>query len=115
MLFSLAQDMALLVPTARNFAERKLIPLSWHQQHIMRIWLSPAPQFHYALEKLWWKLEEHLDSISAIALDPLAGKVYTVSDNTSLQKFTAKGLEHIIVPKKDRESMASFYMVYEAG
>ena len=113
MLFSLARDMALLVPTAKDFAQRTLIPLADHQKHILRIWLSPVPEIHYAIEKLWWKLEEHLDSILAIAIVAGAKRVYTVSENKSLAKFTSKGVEHLVISRKELDSLPSPYFIYQ--
>ncbi|HLD86585.1 MAG TPA: MarR family transcriptional regulator [Candidatus Nanoarchaeia archaeon] len=112
MLFSLSQDTALLAPTAKNFAHRTLIPLSSHQKHILKIWLSPNPSIHHSLERLWWKLEDHLDSILLIELDPVNSKVYTTSSLSSLSKISVQGIEHILLLPNSSKKSESLYLIY---
>jgi predicted transcriptional regulator len=86
-LFSLNGEYALLVPTTRNFAAKKLVHLTPHQKTIMRIWFLPLELQHSA-EELYWKLDErHKDF--AMAADEQTGKLYLITEHKDIKDAKA--------------------------
>jgi DNA-binding transcriptional ArsR family regulator len=85
-LYSIAGDVSYLIATSGSFVDKKLLPLSDYNKIVMRIWFFPKPQLHYALEKAFWRIEEHLDRIQSLAFD-------ATSENPVIFYYQAKGLQ----------------------
>ena len=86
-LFSLNGEYALLVPTTKHFAEKKLVHITPHQKTIMRIWFLPQ-ELQYSAEALYWKLHERHNDF-ALAVDELAGKLYIITTHKNLKESNA--------------------------
>lgn len=82
-LYSLAGNLSYLIATGR-FVDKKLLRLSAYNSIIMRIWFHPQRELHYTIEKAFWKLEEHLDSLGRIAIDTREGVVFHIEGHRSL-------------------------------
>ena len=86
-LFSLNGEYALLVPTTKHFAEKKLVHITPHQKTIMRIWFLPQELQHLA-EALYWKLHER-HSDFALAADEKAGRLYIITEHKDIKDSRA--------------------------
>jgi predicted transcriptional regulator len=68
-LYSIAQDSAYYVTIAEKFAEKHRIKLSKHKNTILKIWSTEKEDWHYYLEKFYWKIESRLNKIRKIGVD----------------------------------------------
>jgi predicted transcriptional regulator len=94
-LFSLTDDYAYLISTMEDFAEKRLLKLTEHHKAILKIWYLDEPELHYHLEKLYWKLEWHLNQIEGIVITRNgATEVIIVSDKMS------KKIENVEISKE---------------
>jgi DNA-binding transcriptional ArsR family regulator len=101
-LYSLAGNLSYVIATSDKFVDKKVLQLSEYNKIIMRIWFLDDPSVRYALEKIFWKIEESMPKISFLAFDkertsPLtvyyvAGgknlelKPFTITDNTGVTR-----------------------------
>ena len=108
-LFSLTADFALLVPLTKNFAEKKLVKATEHQTSILRIWFMEDAQLQHEVERLYWKLHEHLKDISAIVVDQSSGSIHVVTESkeAKLEAGRTKGVQ--IASQK--EFLAQFHKI----
>lgn len=68
MIFSIAGDFLYAIAVTRSSARKKLLSLNSRQQMMMQIWhLEEGLQYY--LEKFFWKLEDKVPQIQAMALD----------------------------------------------
>lgn len=76
-LYGLAGNLSYLIATSGDFVEKKLLELSEYNKIIMRIWFWERRDLHYAAEKAFWRIEEHLPRISLLALSTAPGASVT--------------------------------------
>ena len=79
-LFSLNEDVAYLIPTMHNFANKKLLRVKNHHKIVLKIWFLENPELHPHVEKLYWKIEPYLSQIGAIAVKQSAKEIIIISD-----------------------------------
>jgi len=104
-LYSLAGDLSYLISTSGNFVEKKTVHLSKRNKAVMKIWFYPVKELHYALEKTFWKIEEHFDKLSSLSVDmnndnPISIYVSFKGKPVTIQPFTIKdktGQKHQVV------------------
>ena len=87
-LFSLVEEYALLIPTTKHFAQKKLFKITSHQKTILKIWFLPQ-ELQQSAESLYWELRQHHPYVS-LATDSKSDKLYIIAENkkelTSLSK-----------------------------
>lgn len=66
-IFSLCEDRGYIIATMKGFAEKKLLDLDTHQKYILKVWFKCDKSLHEELEKFYWKINEFLGDINAIA------------------------------------------------
>jgi predicted transcriptional regulator len=66
-LYSLAGNLSYLIATSDNFVDKKLLSLSDRNKIILRIWFLDDANLRYALEKVFWQIEPHLDHIEKLS------------------------------------------------
>ncbi|MEA2037343.1 MAG: helix-turn-helix domain-containing protein [Nanoarchaeota archaeon] len=69
-LFSLSHDHTYLISTMKDFADKKLLELSNYHRILLRILFLEDSSLHYYISKFYWKIEDYLDQIKAIAVIP---------------------------------------------
>lgn len=79
-LFSLNEDIAYLIPTMHNFANKKLLRVKNHHKIVLKIWFLENPELHPHVEKVYWKIEPYLSQIGAIAVKQSTKEVIIISD-----------------------------------
>jgi len=97
-LFSILKETLYLVPLAKGFPEKKLVPLSRERRIVLRIWNLEDQKIQLMLERFFWKIEPFLDDIEGIYIytKNVTPKLYFISKNSDLvQKInnTQKALE----------------------
>lgn len=102
-LFSLNGEYALLVPTTRHFAQKKLVQVTPHQKTIMRIWFLSEELQHLA-EAIYWKLHERLSDF-ALAADEGENKLYIITDHKDIKESKAS-----IVSRKEASKLPLTYL-----
>lgn len=65
-LYSIAGNLSYLISTSESFVEKKAMKLSERNKVVLRIWFLEDPALRYALEKAFWALESHLDTIERL-------------------------------------------------
>ena len=68
-LYSLSGNMSYMIATTGSFVDKKVLQLSDYNKIIMRIWFLEKPELRYVLEKAFWKIEDHFDKITFLALN----------------------------------------------
>lgn len=91
---------------------KKEIILEDYHKAILRIWSLENSFFHYYLEKIYWKLEEEIDSIEAILCKESGNKieVLIISDsskvkllvNSLAKKFNAVAKINVVSKNSER-------------
>ncbi|MCP3686327.1 MAG: winged helix-turn-helix transcriptional regulator [bacterium] len=66
-MFSLANDHAYLISAMNGFADKRLLQMSEYHEIILRIWFIDNPEWHYYVEKFYWKIEPYMDQIQGFA------------------------------------------------
>ena len=90
-LFSLKEDYAYLIPTMHNFSGKKLLRVSDHHKIILKIWFLENPELHFHIEQLYWKIEQHLSQIQAIAVNQSSKEVILISNKPDvIEKAASK-------------------------
>lgn len=82
-LFSITKEAVYITPLTKQLPSKKLIPLTREHKITLQIWGIENSKIQLALEKFFWKIQEHLDNIDAIAIyikDDLA-KIYIIPKN----------------------------------
>lgn len=69
LLYSLANECSYLITAAKDFAGKKLVPLSAYNKIILRIWFLDKPEQRYPLEKAFWSMEPYWEKIDGLFLD----------------------------------------------
>jgi predicted transcriptional regulator len=85
-LYFLANDFSHLVLVSKNYADKRLLPLTDHHRMLMRIWFIEDISLHYIIEKFCWKLEHLMPQLKAILVDEKGPTVYLVADGKDLEK-----------------------------
>lgn len=68
-MYRLTGNLSYLIATTDSFVEKKPVSLSEINKIIMRIWFADAHDLRYAMEKTFWKIEEHFEKLACIAVD----------------------------------------------
>ncbi len=69
LLYSLANDCSYLITAAKDFAGKKLVPLSAYNKIILKIWFLDKHEQRYPLEKAFWSMEPYWEKIEGLFLD----------------------------------------------
>jgi DNA-binding transcriptional regulator GbsR (MarR family) len=107
-LFSLTDDYAYLISAIQSFANKRLLKVTPHHKIILKIWFLKTPELHYAIEKLYWKIEPYIDNIDAIAVNLASKEVIIISDKVKeIEKVINKNksISVRIFSKKDAEKL----------
>ena len=108
-LFSLSNNYAYLVTASKNIQERKLLKLSDYHDTILRMWFLEDINLHYPLEKFFWKLEDHIDNIEAIAVKIVNPNRIEVLVVTNKKELLDKKIKQKIGIKNTDGSTVLFY------
>jgi DNA-binding transcriptional regulator GbsR (MarR family) len=112
--FSLSKEILHLSALMNRSPAKKLIYLTDYHNLILRIWLLENLELHYLIEKLYWKVEEEINQISAILVDISSKKprVLIVSDSKKLRlkldSFvleTEKKIDCLIISQNDLKKL----------
>jgi DNA-binding transcriptional ArsR family regulator len=68
-LYRLAGNLSYVISTSGQFVDKKVLQLSEYNKIVMRIWFFERQELHYALEKAFWRIEEHLPRLQFLAVD----------------------------------------------
>jgi hypothetical protein len=68
-LYSLSGNLSYMIATTGSFVDKKALQLTDYNKIIMRIWFLEKPELRYVLEKSFWKIEDHFDKITFLALN----------------------------------------------
>ena len=126
MLFSISEDLAYITILSKNFTNKKKLNLLQHHKIILNIWMLKKSDFHYYIEKFFWKIEEELESIKKIIINEndILAKIILVIDNkktrTKIQgisKKKKKKLEFEIISSNQLKklSMQGLSVIYSQG
>jgi hypothetical protein len=93
-LYSLTGNISYLITASDDFVDKKILPLSDLNRIVMKIWFFDKPELHYTIEKAFWKIEEHLEKITFLAIDkdkitPIVF-YYRTNGKLELKPFTIK-------------------------
>ncbi|MEM0465077.1 MAG: winged helix-turn-helix domain-containing protein [Candidatus Pacearchaeota archaeon] len=123
-IFSLSNELFYLTIISKKISEKRLIPINDYHKAILNIWLLKDIEYHYFIEKFFWKLEEDIEEIDAIFLDnyELKPKVIIISDSKKLRpklevfvKKLKKEIEYVIISKSNfkKVSKDSFFVLHD--
>jgi len=87
-LYRLAGQFSYLIATSGDFVDKKILPLSEINKIIMRVWFFERTHLQYTIEKAFWRIEEHIGSISYLSVDTTRESPITI-----YVKFTGKPIE----------------------
>lgn len=107
-LFSLTDDYVYLIPTMRSFANKRLLKATDHHKIILKIWFLENPELHYALEKIYWKIEPYIKQIDAIAVNEKSKEIIIISDKEKEIKKAItqnKSISIKTISKEDAEKL----------
>jgi len=118
-LFSLSNELVYISILTKEFSDKKLIYLTGSHKVILKIWMVSDISKHYYIEKIYWKLEEDLEEISAIFIeDSSKVKIIIVSDskkiNAKVKSLSDKFKEKIeiqIMSKEQSKKLLSDYLI----
>jgi DNA-binding transcriptional ArsR family regulator len=65
-LYSLAGNLSYLISTSDDFVDKRLFDLSDRNKVVLRIWFLEDKDLRYALEKAFWAIEQHLDTVETL-------------------------------------------------
>src|SRR3989344_632504 len=69
LIYSLANECSYLITAAKDFAGKKLVPLSAYNKIILKIWFLDNPEQRYPLEKAFWSMEPYWEKVEGLFLD----------------------------------------------
>jgi len=95
LLYSLAGNHSFLISSSQDFVEKKFLKLSDYNKIILRIWFLDDPSLHYYLEKAFWQVEQYMNSIDAIFMQPKYEdniNLLVVSEDSGLKKELKKSV-----------------------
>lgn len=104
-LFSLSKDYAYMISASDKFAEKRLLGVNEHHKTIMRIWFLEDMEMQYTLERLYWRLEQDIKDVAAIAVNTSTKDIIIVSDSIPEIEKALKDFKASIriMQKKDAE------------
>ncbi len=127
-LFSISEESLYLIPLAKNAPDKKLLPLSIENKAIVNIWYLENKELQVILQKFFWQIQPHLESIVAISVYTKSSstKIYVVSEDSNLthqineiqKKSEDKAVFQIIsslgpLEKLDADHLSSIYVQQE--
>jgi predicted transcriptional regulator len=86
-LFSISKEILYIISLSKEKQEKKLLRLNDYHKIILSIWLLEDESIHYYVEKIFWKLEDYIEEISGIYIDPSRSppRIYVTSKNNRLK------------------------------
>ncbi|MBI4154093.1 winged helix-turn-helix transcriptional regulator [Candidatus Woesearchaeota archaeon] len=109
MLFSLSKDYLYAVTVTRSFTRKKLLALSARQKMLMSIWFLDDPDTQYILEKFFWKLEEKVKDLKALALDLSAKGLRVLVVVSSVDAKEKSGIMRVVNSHISKDVEYSFF------
>ncbi|MCP3686325.1 MAG: winged helix-turn-helix transcriptional regulator [bacterium] len=87
-MFSLAHDSAYLISAMNGFADKRLLQMSDYHEIILRIWFIDNPEWHYYVEKYYWKIEPYMEQIQGIVTAATTDRmeIVIISEKRELEK-----------------------------
>jgi DNA-binding transcriptional regulator GbsR (MarR family) len=106
-LFSLTDDYAYLISTMQRFAHKRLLRVTDHHKIILKIWFLKDPEVHYALERIYWKVEPYMKQIDIIAVNEKSKDLFLISDKAKeIEKLARnKSINVKVFSKEDAEKL----------
>jgi len=89
-LFSLASEIAYIIPLSRDFNEKRTISLSAKRKATLKIWELEDLELQESVQRAFWLLSSHFDVISGVAVYTKSSqkKLIIIADNNSdIQKL----------------------------
>ena len=119
-LYSLAGNLSYMIATSGNFVDKKIMPLTDYNTIIMKIWFFEKTEYHYSLEKAFWKIEENLPKLTFLAfnkenLSPITF-YYKTNSKIDLKPFTVTdrlGITRQVVFTTQLPSMAKLHILHD--
>jgi predicted transcriptional regulator len=123
-LFSISKETMYVVPLAKGFQEKKLLPLTRERSIILKIWSLEDQKSHVPLERFFWSIEGFLKTIDALFVytKGLTPKVFILAKDDKLthqindtQKRLEEKMPYEVVPsvsalsKLEYESLVPIY------
>lgn len=86
-LFSLSEEILYLISLSKEKQAKKLLKLNNYHKIILSIWLLEDESLQYSVEKTFWKIEEFLEEVSGIYVDPSKRppRIYVTAENNKLK------------------------------
>jgi len=111
-IFSIKEEVVYFAALIKDFPDKRLLHLNNHNKTILKMWLVDDSDLSYALEKLYWKIEDKIDSVYGIYVQRLANKnkIIIVSDNKSLKNTLdsfSKEVSCALLDKKELSKIPS--------
>lgn len=114
MVYSISKNYSYIVSAMEKFTDKRLINLDKYQEFVLRSWLFEKEEFHYYLEKFFWRIEDIIDDIVLLAVDTRNNPVIRVILVAKAEKYNQKSGE--IAIKKSGNSNKKFrYVIYSDG
>ena len=123
-IFSLAREIAYIVPLSKDFREKQKVELSKENKVVLKIWSIKDPRIQKITEKFFWAIHEHLEKINGIyiCLKELLPKAYILSKEKGLTQKVNESLKRLgggmdfqiipslsIIPKMGAEFFVPIY------
>jgi len=85
--YSISNDFVYFNLISKNISEKKLLNLTPHHKAILNIWLIDDVEYHYPIEKLFWKLEDFLGEIEGVFIERgFVPKVLIITGSKEVKK-----------------------------
>ena len=121
--YSLADDNAYLIVTAKGFAQKELITINERKKALLKIWLFEHKNLHRFIEKGFENLEGDLENYEAVMLDknqlpgielvviPKDNKKKTIKEITYTHKNITKKITYNVIKKEDA-NFEDYYVIH---